>query len=336
MLAVVAVTVGARLLATAVLVTGAAGFIGSHLADHLLEEGRAVVGVDNLSSGDAANLTGARGSANFRFVQADLSIPKMVRDALGECSVVFHLAADPEVQTGMQDPERQFKQNLLTTFNLLEAIRVRKVPTKLVFTSTSTTYGEPTLIPTPEDYGPLFPISVYGATKLGCEALIASYTQLAPLQAVIFRLANVVGTRAGHGVLIDFIEKLSRNPSELEVLGDGTQSKSYLHVDDCVTALRMALDDTFWKSGVEVFNVGTEDQTNVLEIAEITIRAKKLSGVRVRTAPGPDGRGWAGDVKTMRLDITKLRKRGWHPERGSTQAVQLACEQLVSQDFEQN
>jgi UDP-glucose 4-epimerase len=254
------------------------------------------------------------------------------KDALGEFALVFHLAADPEVQAGSQDPERQLKQNLLTTFNLLEAIRARKSATRLVFASSSTVYGEPNAIPTPEDYAPLLPISMYGATKLGCEALIAAYTQLVPLKTIILRFANVVGTRAGRGVIFDFIKKLRKNHSELEVLGDGSQSKSYLHIDDCVDAFLMGLDDAFWQSNLEIFNIGTEDRTNVLEIAQIVIRAMNLTGVAVRTAPGPDGRGWTGDVKTMQLDITKIKKRGWAPKRSSRDAVRLACEQLLAQE----
>lgn len=314
------------------LVTGAAGFIGSHLTERLLERGFEVMGLDDMSSGNRANLAKALQNTRFKFVQGDLLDLKTAREALGECTLIFHLAADPEVQAGSQDPERQLKQNLLTTFNLLEAIRMRKMATRLVFASTSTVYGEPTVIPTPEDYGPLFPISVYGATKLGCEALISSYTQLVPLQAVILRFANVVGTPARHGVIFDFIKKLRKNQSELEVLGDGSQSKSYLHIDDCVDAFLFGLDDAFWQSNLEVFNIGTEDRTNVLEIAQMVIRAMKLSGVTVRTSPGPDGRGWTGDVKTMQLDISKIKKRGWAPKRSSREAVRLACEQLLSQE----
>ena len=319
-------------MAVMVLVTGAAGFIGSNLTERLLEQGCEVVGLDNLSSGNRLNLAEALRNARFKFVEGDLSDLKTTREALGKCTLIFHLAADPEVQRGSQDPNRQLKQNLLATFNLLEAIRIRKMATRLFFASTSTVYGEPALIPTPEGYGPLLPISVYGATKLGCEALIAAYVQLVPLEAIVFRFANVVGTRAGHGVIVDFIKKLRRNRSELEVLGDGSQSKSYLHIDDCVDAFLLGLDDSFWRPGVEVFNIGTEDRTNVLEIAQIVIRAMGLSGVAIRTSPGPDGRGWAGDVKTMQLDIAKIRKRGWRPTKSSGEAVQLACEQLISQE----
>ena len=161
----------------------------------------------------------------------------------------------------------------------------------MVFASTSTVYGEASVIPTSEDYGPLLPISTYGATKLGCEALTSSFTQLLPLPVAVFGFANVVGTRARHGVLYDFIKKLQTDSHELEVLGDGTQTKSYLHIDDRVDAFLMAIHEKFWHGPVEVYNIGTENQTNVLEIAETVIEAMGLSNVTVRTT---GGKAWPG------------------------------------------
>lgn len=313
------------------LVTGAAGFIGSHLVDQLLKKGWGVIGLDNLSSGRKENLISANEFPQFRFIEGDLVDIHTIRQALGECELVFHLAANPEVQRGSVEPSLHFQQNLLTTFNLLEAIRVRGTSTKLVFASTSTIYGEPAIMPTPENYGPLLPISVYGSTKLGCEALVASYTQLLPLQVVIFRFANVVGPRARHGVIHDFIMKLRKNPAELEVLGDGTQTKSYLHVKDCVDAFLTTLNDSFWETSVDVYNIGTDEQTGVLRIAETVTRAMNLRNVTIRTAPGPQGRGWPGDVKTMQLDITKIKGRGWKPRMNSSAAVDLATRELLSE-----
>ena len=186
-------------------------------------------------------------------------------------------------------------------------------------------------MPTPENYGPLLPISVYGSTKLGCEALAASYTQLLPLQVVIFRFANVVGPRARHGVIYDFILKLRRNPSELEVLGDGTQTKSYLHVKDCVDAFLTTTNDSFWNADVDVYNIGTSEQTGVLRIAETVIDAMNLRNVSIRTTSTPQGRGWPGDVKMMRLDIAKMEAHGWKPKISSDEAVHLATTELNSE-----
>jgi len=316
-------------IATRVLVTGAAGFIGSHLTERLLDLGLQVIGFDNLSSGDLSNLEGALRNPQFRFVQGDLLDSEATSGALGECGLVFHLAADPEVRFGAENPSAQFRQNLQATFNLLEAVRRRATNTRIVFASTSTVYGEVSTMPTPEDYGPLLPISMYGATKLGCEALMSSYTQLLPLQVVIFRFANVVGTRAGHGVLRDFITKLWKNPRELEVLGDGTQTKSYLHVDDCVDAFLMALDEEFWHGPVEAYNIGSESQTNVLDIARMVSDAIGLKNVAIRTTTEPGERAWPGDVKTMQLDISKIKRQGWKPRRCSDEAIQTAAMELV-------
>ena len=312
-----------------VLVTGAAGFIGSHLTDRLLNLRMEVVGFDNLSTGGVANLARAMRDPHFRFVRGDLLNTEATMRALGKSELVFHLAADPEVRTGAQNPSRQFRQNLRATYNVLEVIRRRATPTRLVFASTSTIYGEANVIPTPEDYGPLLPISTYGATKLGCEALATSYTQLLPLQVVIFRFANVVGSRAKHGVLYDFVTKLRKDPHRLEVLGDGTQTKYYLHVDDCVNAFLMALDDKFWTHPAEVYNIGSEDQMNVLRIANVVMRAMNLDSVTVSVAAKPGERAWPGDIKTMRLDPSKIRRRGWKLRRNSEEAIRAAVEELV-------
>ena len=312
-----------------IFVTGAAGFIGSHLTDCLLGSGLEVVGFDNLSTGDMANLAGAMQSPHLRFVRGDLLDSETTARALGESELVFHLAADPEVRAGAQNPDEHFKQNLQATYNLLEAIRKRSAPTRLVFASTSTIYGEATVIPTPEDYGPLLPISTYGATKLGCEALCTSYSQLLPFRVVIFRFANVVGARARHGVLYDFIMKLRKDPSILEVLGDGTQTKSYLHVDDCAHAFLLALDDRFWEHPMEVYNIGSEGQTNVLTIAQVVKDAMGFGNATVSVTAQPGERAWPGDVKTMQLDVSKIKRHGWKPKCNSDEAIRAAANELI-------
>jgi len=309
------------------LVTGAAGFIGSHLTDGLLRLGWGIVGFDNLSTGDITNLAYAMENSRFRFVEGDLLDVEAARRVLGECEMVFHLAADPEVRTGAWNPDSHFRQNLTATFNLLEAIRRRGDPTRLVFASTSTVYGEASVVPTPEDYSPLLPTSVYGATKLGCEALAASYTELLPLRVVIFRLANIVGSRGRHGVVYDFMNKLRKNPKELEVLGDGTQSKSYLLVEDCLNALLMVLDETFWQKPVGIYNVGSEDRISVLAIARIVANALGLKEPAVRTISSLGGKAWPGDVKTMQLDISRIKRLGWRPKRNSEQAIWLSAKE---------
>jgi UDP-glucose 4-epimerase len=313
----------------AILITGAAGFIGSHLTNKLLSLRHKVVGFDNLSGGSKTNLKNAMKDPRFRFVEGDLLNRNETQHALGDCSLIFHLAADPEVRAGEEDPEKHFRQNLLATYSLLEAIRRRGTDTRLVFASTSTVYGEASVIPTPEDYGPLLPISTYGATKLGCEAIASSFTQIVPLSVAIFRFANVVGSRSKHGVICDFIAKLKRNPKQLEILGDGTQSKSYLHVDDCVEAFLMPLKDSFWKNTVEVLNIGSEDQINVLRLARVLTETMGLKDVTFTTTQPRGGRAWPGDVKVMQLDVSKIKKLGWQCKRNSEDAVRLAAEEVV-------
>lgn len=317
-----------------ILVTGVAGFIGSHLTDRLVDSGFEVVGIDNLSTGTADNLSHATTNPLFKFVKADLLDDGAIARAIGECDMIYHLAADPEVRTGASNPSIHFRQNIQATFMLLEALRKRKTATRLVFASTSTVYGEPSVIPTPENYGPLLPISTYGATKLACEALVSSYTELLPLQVLTFRFANVVGSRAKHGVLHDFINKLRNNPRELEILGDGTQSKSYLHIDDCVDAFMKALDDVLWDSAAAIYNIGTEQRTSVLRIAEIVAQSMDLANVTYTTTQPQGGRAWPGDAKTMQLDISNMKKRGWEPRYSSDQAVHLASRQLTRDPVE--
>jgi UDP-glucose 4-epimerase len=311
-----------------ILVTGAAGFIGSHLTGKLLERGLDVIGFDNLSSGSRANLATAMRNSRFRFVEGDLLDPAAIRHVIRGCSLVFHLAADPDVRVRAEKHDSHFKQNLQATYNLLEAIRRRKTDTRLVFASTSTVYGEASAIPTPEDYGPMLPISTYGATKLGCEALTSSYTELLPLQVVIFRFANVVGSLSRHGVIYDFIKNLQKNPTELEVLGDGTQTKSYLHVSDCVDAFLMTLNDQLCGKKVEVYNIGSEEQTNVLAIAQMVTEAMGLMNVKKRTTTDLGIRAWPGDVGKMQLDISKIKHLGWKPKLTSEEAVRLAAKEL--------
>jgi len=314
-----------------VLVTGGAGFIGSHLVDSLMGMGCFVRVVDNLSSGSLENVKSWFGNPRFEFVRGDLKELAIAHKSVEGVEVVFHLAANPEVRVGEVDPSVHFRENLLVTFNVLEAMRESKTAKLIVFFSSSTIYGEPEEFPTSEDYGPLLPISVYGASKLGCESLISSYCHMFGLRAVIFRLANIVGGRSAHGVIADFVRKLRENPKELVVLGDGNQTKSYLHVKDFVDAVFIALK-SFVDCGkdVEVFNVGSLDQVDVKRIAEIVTEEMGLQKVEFRLTGGVDGgRGWMGDVKTMLLSSDKLLNLGWKPSLNSEEAVRLSCRELL-------
>jgi len=311
-----------------ILVTGGAGFIGSHLVDALCRNHEVVV-LDNLSSGKLENIKKWLKSSNFSFVKDDLLKSKKIQEYLVDCETVFHLAANPEVRVGSTNPIIHYEHNVSATFNLLEAIRQTGNIKRLMFTSSSTVYGEPQKIPTPEDYAPLKPISVYGASKLASEALIISYAYTYGFDTIIYRLANIVGSRMQHGVIYDFINKLRKNSEKLEILGDGSQTKSYLDITDCIKAMFTSLQ-TF-TNRVEIYNVGSEDQVNVKQIANIICEEMGLENVDYIFTGGVDGgRGWKGDVKTMRLDIGKLKKLGWKPELNSSQAVRKAARTLLN------
>ena len=306
-----------------VLVTGGAGFLGSHLVDRLMDEGYGVTVIDNLSSGCVKNVESWLDNPSFKFVKGDLKNLGKWLEEFKDVDVVFHYVANPEVRVSVTEPKVHFEDNLQATFNVLEACRLFKTP-YLVFASTSTVYGDAKLIPTPEDYRPLQPISVYGAVKLACETLIGVYTRLYGLKALILRYANVVGPRMRHGVIIDFIRKLRDDPKRLEILGDGSQRKSYLYVEDAVGAtlevMNRVLDEDV--SQLCIYNVGSEDWVNVKEIADIVAEAMDLRDVEYVYRPATsDGRGWLGDVKNMLLDIKKLRSLGWRPKMNSAEAV---------------
>ncbi|HOK57758.1 MAG TPA: NAD-dependent epimerase/dehydratase family protein [Methanothrix sp.] len=308
-----------------ILVTGGAGFIGSHLVDALIKHNEVTV-IDNLSTGKREYLSAHESNPRFRLIEADLLDRLEVYDAVKEKDIVFHLAANPSVAVGETDTRIHLEQNALTTYNLLEAMR-RAGVRKIAFTSTSTVYGEAKIIPTPEDYGPLKPISLYGASKLACEAMISSYCHTFDMQAWIYRFANIVGERGNHGVIVDFIKKLRTNPKELEILGSGAQRKSYLDVRDCVDAMIHCVEHA--DEQVNIYNIGSQDTVDVREIADIVVKAMGLDGVRYRFTGGIDGRGWKGDVKLMCLSTDAIRQLGWRPRLGSREAVARAAESLL-------
>jgi UDP-glucose 4-epimerase len=314
-----------------ILVTGGFGFIGSHLVDELLNKGANVSVFDNLTAGARRNIKQSRKNPNFNFFKGDLlNRTDLSKLKCNRYEIIFHLAANPEVRVGSTNPNIHFQQNMVVTQNLLESIRKSKSRPTVVFTSTSTVYGEATTVPTPEAYGPLKPISTYGASKLACEALIAAYARTYGFKALICRLANIVGPRSKHGVIHDFVKKLNKNPKRLEVLGDGTQNKSYLYIADCVQAMLLGLEKT--KGQVEIYNVGSEDQIDVKTIAQIVVEEMKLQNVELTYSGGVyGGRGWIGDVKNMLLDISKLKSLGWKPSLNSEQAIKKAARELLTE-----
>jgi len=304
-----------------ILVTGGAGFIGSHLVDRLVKEGFGVKIIDNLSSGRLENLTQYRNGSRVEVVMGDLKKMEDAIKAVDGADVVFHFAANPEVRVSTTNPEIHFNENVVATFNLLEAMR-RKDVKELVFASSSSVYGEPEQIPVSED-APIRPVSVYGASKAACENLIHAYVKLYGIKAVILRYANVVGPRLRHGVVWDLINKLRKNPNELEILGDGKQVRSYIYIDDTIEATIIAWRKT--NNNYEVYNVGNEDWITVDEVADQVIEAMGLNNVKKIYKPVLHGVGWPGDVKKIALKIDKIKQLGFKPKLNSKEAIKLTA-----------
>ena len=306
-------------------VTGGAGFIGSHIVDALAKKGDRVLVIDNLSSGTTANIISHIKSGKVELVQADL-LDDGWQEKIAGADRLFHIAADPDVRASAISPGKVFENNVFATERVLDAMRVHGVK-EIVFTSTSTVYGEADTIPTPENYSPMIPISIYGASKLACEAMIAGYAHTYGMKSWVFRFANIIGERSGHGVIWDFVHKLIDNPAELEILGDGKQIKSYLSVCSCVEAVLFAVDNS--NEPFNFFNIGSEDWIDVTALAEIVVEEMGLSGVKFNYTGGD--RGWVGDVPKMQLGVDKLKGLGWKPETGSADSIRFAVRALLKE-----
>ena len=303
-----------------VLVTGGAGFIGSHLCDSLLDLGHNVAALDNLSLGREKNLEQALRNPAFRFVRGDVldtdSFERLVGDGGFEC--VFHMAANSDIARSHADPTVDLDNTFRTTFQVLEAVRKCRIR-QLVFASTSAIYGEADG-QIREDFGPLKPISHYGAAKLASEAFISSYAENYGVQSWITRFPNVVGPRATHGAIYDFVHKLRRTPGRLEVLGDGTQEKPYLSVYDLVQAMLTVWQKT--RDPVNIYNVGASTRSKVSDMARIVVEEGPEPAEIVYT--GGD-RGWVGDVPKFAYDISAIESLGWSPSVSSDEAIRLAA-----------
>ncbi|MHC1605636.1 MAG: NAD-dependent epimerase/dehydratase family protein [Candidatus Methanofastidiosia archaeon] len=298
-----------------ILVTGGAGFIGSHLVDRLVKDNEVIV-IDNLSSGKKEFV-----NEKTEFLQKDI-LEEEISNYFKGIDLVYHVAANPDVRLGAEDTKVHLGQNVLATYNILEAMRKNGI-NKIAFTSSSTIYGRAPM-PTPEDYGPLKPESLYGASKLACEALISSYCHTFGMQSWLFRFANIIGERSNHGVICDFIGKLKSNPEKLEILGNGKQEKSYLYVKDCIDAMIFAVENSNEK--VNIFNIGSEDTISVADIAKII--SEKL-GLHPKFKFTGGEKGWKGDIPKMQLSIEKLESLGWTPEYNSGAAVRKTLEDLL-------
>jgi UDP-glucose 4-epimerase len=303
-----------------VFVSGGAGFIGSHLVRWLLEDQRVqrVVIFDNFSSGQLSHIQEISNDSRLEIAKADLKEVSAVTSAMAGCDTVFHLAANPDIARAVTQPDIDFWEGTYLTQNVLEAMRANKVG-KIFYTSGSGVYGENPDAAFSEDYGPCVPISTYGASKLACEGLIAAYCHMFEFCGRSFRFANVVGPRQTHGVGYDFVRRLQADPTRLRILGDGTQKKSYIHVDDVLAAMRVAEECA--SARYEVFNVATGDYITVREIADLAVQISAIPpGKTVYEFTGGD-RGWKGDVPVVRFDCSKIKALGWQARRTSAEAV---------------
>tara|TARA_B100000530_G_scaffold310639_1_gene237202 strand:+ start:762 stop:1703 length:942 start_codon:yes stop_codon:yes gene_type:complete len=308
------------------LVTGGAGFIGSHLVDALVSGGKTVRVFDNFSSGREEFLSHHEGSGKVEIFRGDLLDSDAIREAMDGISTVHHMAANPDIRLGTEVTDTDLKQGTVATYNVLEAMRQTGV-SRISFSSSSAIYGEADQMPTPETYGPVMPISLYGASKLASESLITAWSGTFGAKAWVHRFANIVGPRGTHGVIFDFIHKLKRDPSRLEVLGNGRQEKSYMSAEDCVRAMCHIIDSG--SENVSLYNLGTGDTCSVRRIAEIVVEESGLDGVAIEYTGGD--RGWAGDVPKTSLDVKRLMDSGFTPEMHSEDAIRHTARALISE-----
>jgi len=311
------------------LITGGAGFIGSHLAEKLVGEGIETKILDNFATGQKDNLLGCMDKQNFSLFDLDLGKLGSQEDYLENVEVVFHMAADPEVRTGYDNPKNSFEQNIVNTFNLLQKIKHSKVK-KIVFASSSSVYGDAKILPTNEEYGPLCPISHYGASKLACEAIVSSFCYNYDIDGIILRPANVIGSRGRHGLIWDLVHKLKNDKNRLEVLGDGKQTKSFIHISDMIKGILQSMKKG--ENGVDIFNVGSEDGVEIINVAKIVCKNMKLPNIEIFTTGGiENGRGWKGDIKIAHLDISKLKNMGWQPKLSSLEAADVTSQEIIAE-----
>lgn len=312
------------------LVTGGAGCIGSDLAEDLVKRGDQVRVIDNLSSGKQEHLEPLEGQPNFEFIEGDLEDRALAESAVKGVEMVWHLAANPDVKFTEGDPtDKDLTQNTLCTYNVLEAMRKHGVK-RLAFASTSAVYGICPTQPIPENAPFPTPISLYGATKLGCETLISAFQNLFQMRCWVFRFANIVGPKVrkkGRTVIGDFILKLRENPRKLQILGDGKQAKSYLLSSECVEAMLFAVEHA--REPLNIFNLGCDDSLSVKAIADMVVREMSLSNVAYEFTGGEGG--WPGDVPRFRLDVSAINRLGWKARFNSRQAVESAIRSTLAQ-----
>ncbi len=310
------------------LITGGAGFIGSTIVDKLLEDDINEVTVfDNFCSGKLSYIEKYLNNKRFKLIKGDLLDLSLIKESIKDHNFIFHFAANPDISKAMIETDLDLRLSIIATYNLLEAMRLNRIK-KIVYSSGSGVYGDVGLTETPEDFGPLMPSSMYGACKLGSEAIISAFCNMFDMQSWIFRFANVIGKNQTHGVGFDFINKLKKEPKQLTILGDGTQSKSYIHVNDVIDAILFVAKKT--NEIVNIYNVATDDYITVNEIASIVIKEMNLENVIFEYTGGK--RGWKGDVPIVRFNLEKIHKLGWKSKYNSKEAVKRSIREMLNKE----
>lgn len=308
-----------------IVVTGGAGFIGSNLVDRLMRAGHKVTVLDNLSGGHLDFLKQHRDSGKFKFINVDVRETEKLKKILHpEIDLIFHLAANADIARGVEDPTLDFQHSIVATFSLLRAMKHHGIR-QIVYTSGSGVYGDRGAKFSSESFGPLEPVSMYGASKLSAEGLISAFAHLFEMRAWILRPANIIGPRATHGVVFDFVRRLRKDPTTLRILGDGKQSKTYLHVDDVIDALLLAQKKA--KERVNFFNLSSNSFITVNQIANEIAKMMGLKDIKFEWTGGKIG--WKGDVAVVRLHNMRLRKLGWRAKYDSRQAVRATIQALM-------
>jgi UDP-glucose 4-epimerase len=315
---------------TNVFISGGAGFIGSHLVERLLTRSviASVVVYDNFSSGTREYLSHVAHDKRLRIIEADIKDLPLLTGSMSGADTVIHLAANPDIAKAVTQPDIDFWEGTYLLQNVIEAMRVNGVR-RILYTSGSGVYGENPSMAFPEDYGPCLPISTYAASKLACESLICAYCHMFDMIARVFRFANVVGPRQTHGVGYDFVRRLRKNPSMLRILGDGSQTKSYIHVDDILNAVFLA--NELCTARYDVFNVATDDYITVKQIADLAVKVCGLQLDSVHYEFTGGDRGWKGDVPKVLFNVAKIKKLGWRVQRSSSQAIEASIAAMINE-----
>jgi UDP-glucose 4-epimerase len=310
-------------------ITGGAGFIGSNLADRLLARGHRVVSFDNFSTGQREFIEVASHNPDFELVEGDVLDREALSSAIQGADFVFHLAANADIRGGLDDPRRDLEQNTIATLNVLEAMRENDV-SRIGFASSAAALGEPAVFPTPEDCAVPIQTSLYGASKMACEGLVSAYCEGFGFEGYVFRFVSLLGERYPHGHVIDFYRSLREDPTSLEILGDGTQQKSYLHISDCISGMLGVIDKKTAltaKHCVEIYNLGYPEY---ITLATSVKWICQHLGVEPRLDYQGGERGWVGDNPFVFLDVSKMQQTGWQPEFTIRESIIATVDWLVA------